>query len=364
MSMKPKLIFLLLISANILAQETHVKIFPFKSAIIEYKYEASLGGTHMKYIDDYGYKQADYIRKEITIGNEIDKKYETIILIGSRAYTINYEDTTVAIGRNSTYNYLKYNDKSPSAITDALIRAEGFESNGTKEFLGKECKVWKADKAKKLTWNGVELKSTISFFMMMVEKATSIKVNVEIPKNIFYIPQGFKYISSDVYQGYSGLDLKFDNSTSKREKEDGNIRIEFNSSSLVGTENIPFYTQHGEELIQDGVNDYNKVDLKIIRSQASVLKNEMINLGKARTLIFIQEDGYGEGTMVYGKVQINSINKDTYYYRYMVFDENGDITGYNNTSNDALSRIFEIEHNNNKLNFKPINKTKCILLGW
>ena len=355
----------ILFVGDICAQEKQVKIFPFKSAIIEYKYEAGLGGTHVKYIDDYGYKQTDIIKQEIKIGGDVEKKHETIILIGSRAYTVNYQDTTVAIGRNSTYGYyLQNKSKKPNKVTEALIKVEGFIENGTKNFLGKECKVWKADKAKKLTWNGVELKSTVSFFMMMVEKAVSIKVDVELPKNIFNIPQGFKYISSDVYQGYSGLDLKFDKSTDKRENE--NIKVEFNSSSLGGTDNIPFYTQHGDELIQDGVNDYNKVDLKIIKSQISQLKSEKTVLEQSSTLIFYQEDGYGEGYNVFGKVQINKIGENGFTYRYMVFGDEDEITGYSNNVNNALSRIFDIspDKNNWKLIFKPKKKTKCVILGW
>ena len=81
--MRIKLIlFYLLLTKNLFAQETHVKVFPFKSAIIEYEYEAALGGTHIKYIDDYGYKQADYIKKEIHIGDKTEKQFEIRILIG------------------------------------------------------------------------------------------------------------------------------------------------------------------------------------------------------------------------------------------------------------------------------------------
>ena len=364
--MKSKLIILIIyISANIFAQEKHVKIFPFKSAIIEYKYEAGLGGTHVKYIDDYGHKQADYIRKEIKLGNEIEKDYQTIILIGGRAYTANYKDSTIAIGANSTYSYYLNIDKIPSEITEALIRAEGFKLTGTKEYLGKECKFWKADKAKKLTWNGVELKSTISFMMMMVEKATSIKVDVDLPKNVFDIPQGLKYISSDVYQGYAGLELKFDKGAETK-NSDNNIRVNFSSSTLEDTSRIPFYTQEGEELIQDGVNDYNKVDFTIIKSQISQLKTDKIDLEPSRTLIFFQEDGYGKGSNLYGKVQINKIDKEGFSYRYIVFDENNDIAGYSNNTSDALTRIFDISvsDNNWKLILYPKKGTKCMVLGW
>jgi len=359
------LIIIHLFLGNISAQEKRVKIFPFKSAIIEYKYEAGLGGTHIKYIDDYGYKQKDVIRKEIKLGDNIEKQYETIILVGNRSYTINYQDTTVAVGRNSTYGYYIHNkNRKEIEVTNALIRVEGYEENGTKKYLGKECKVWKADKAKKFIWNGVELKSTINFFMMMVEKATSIEMDIEMPKNIFDIPQGLRYVSSDVYQGYSSLELEFDKSITSNKNE--NIKIEFSSSDLKSTENIPFYTQHGDELIQNGVNDYNKVDLRIIKSQVSQLDNKTIELQLSRTIIFTQEDGYGDGTMIYGKVQINKLDKEVFSYRYIIFDEEGLITGYSEDVNNALTKIFDITPNkrNSKLIFKPKNKAKLMVLGW
>jgi len=366
--MKTKLILIVIfLSVNIFAQEERVKIFPFKSAIIEYKYEAGLGGTHVKYIDDYGYKQADIIKKEIKLGDNIEKQYETIILIGNKAYTITYENSTVVVGRNATYDYyLKHKNREPIEITEAIIKSSSFEFNGTEHFLGKECKVWKAHKAKKLTWNGVELKSTITFMMMMVEKATSIKINVDIPSDKFDIPKGFTYNSSDTYQGFSGLDLKFVEDNKIKSENVESIKINFSSNSLGGTNNIPYYTQKGEKVIQDGVNDFNKIDFKIIKSQLLQLKQNNTELGKSRTLIFFQKDGYGKESNIYGKIQINKIDENSFSYRYMTFGDDGEITGYSNKTNSALAKIFEItpDKNNWKLILKPKNKTKCIVLGW
>ncbi len=122
-----KIILLLLFtifSINVFSQEKRVKIYPFKSAIIEYKYEASFKGTHIKYIDDWGYKQADYIKKQLNFGGNSDKEYETIILIGSKAYTINHQEETVAVGRNSTYNYYLLNqNRKCTDISDALLKS-------------------------------------------------------------------------------------------------------------------------------------------------------------------------------------------------------------------------------------------------
>jgi hypothetical protein len=355
------------LSIGVKAQEKQVKIFPFKSAIIEYKYEAGLSGTHVKYIDDYGYKQVDIIKKEINIDGEINKEFQTIILIGNKAYTINYQDTTVAVGRNSTYTYyFQHQNRNPLDVSEALIRAQGFKLNGTKIFLGKECQVWKADMANKLIWEGVELKSTINFFMMMVEKAIKIELDVEIPKSKFQIPQGFCYISSDHYQGYAGLQLEFDKSKKDIEVDGKSIKVKFSTSSLGGTSNIPFYTQKGEEVIQNGVNDFNKIDFRVIISQVNQLQSREIELVQSSTLIFYQEGSYGKDYHSYGKIQIDKIDVDSFTYRYMIFGNEGEITGYSNNTSDALVKIMEIkpDKNNWKLIISPKNKTKMMVLGW
>ncbi len=355
--------------ANSFAQESHAKIFPFKSAIIEYKYEAGMEGTHIKYIDDFGYKQADYMRKEIHIGADTEKQYETIILVGKRAYTIDYKTSTVAIGRNSTYSYYLNNPNIlPERINEALIKAEGYTEIEKTNYLGRKCKVWKAEKAKETTWKSIPLETTYTFFMMIVEKATKIKVNVNIPSSVFEIPQGFKYISSDVYQGYAGLELSFDKrpENTNLQKDSSKIKVNFNSSSLESCNSIPFYTQEGEKVVQNGTNDYNKIDLEIIKSQTWQLDSDTTHLSRFRTLIFMKDNCYGEGVTCFGKVQINNIDDNTFSYRYMIFDKENNITGYSDNANNALNRIIKIEvnHKNKSITIIPVGDTKTKVLGW
>ncbi len=358
-----RIIFILIIlSTNVFAQAKHLKLFPFKSAIIEYKYEASFNGTHIKYIDDWGYKQADYIKKELNFGGNSDKEYETIILIGSKAYTINYQDSTIAVGRNSTYNYYLLNQNIKCTdISDALLKsANGYKLEGTKEFLGKECKVWKARKATQYTWNGVMLKSEINFMTMMVEVATKIDVDVDIPESKFEIPQGIKYISSDTYQGFAGLELNFDAAETKPETDDNSIKVSFNSSDLEGCDNFVYLSENGEKIISEGVNDYNKIDLRIIKSQQKFLSGDKTELPQSSTLIF--ETNSGD----FGKMQIEQINKDGYKIRYVIFNSNGKIKAHSNGTDNFPENNFDISPNesNFKLIITPKNKARCFVLGW
>ncbi len=361
--MKIRLLFIILtLSSNIFAQEKRVKLFPFKSAIIEYKYEASFKGTHIKYIDDWGYKQADYIKRELNFGGNSEKEYETIILIGNKAYTINHQEKTVAVGRNSTYNYYLLNqNRNCTDISDALLKsANGYKLTGTKEFLGKECKVWKAGKATQYTWNGIMLKSEINFMTMMVEKTTKIKIDVDIPESKFEIQQGVKYISSDTYQGFAGLELNFEAVETIPDTDANSINISFNSSDLEGCDNFSYFAENGEKIITEGVNDYNKIDLRIIKSQQQILSNTETTLPQSSTLIF--ETNSGD----FGKMQIEQINKDGFKIRFVVFNRDGTIKTHSNKVDNLMEKDFEIAPNesNFKLIITPKNKAKCFVLGW
>ncbi len=361
--MKIRLLFIFLIlSSNIFAQEKYVKLFPFKSAIIEYKYEASFKGTHVKYIDDWGYKQADYIKKELNFGGNSDKEYETIILIGNKAYTIDHQENTVAVGRNSTYNYYLLNqNRSCTDISDALLKsANGYKLTGTKEFLGKECKVWKAGKATQLTWKGIMLKSEINFITMMVEKATKIKIDVDIPESKFEIPQDVKYISSDTYQGFAGLELNFDTVETKPEADANSIKVQFNSSDLEGCDNFVYFSESGAKIHSEGVNDYNKIDYLIIKSQREFLLEDKTELPQSSTLIF--ETNSGD----FGKMQIEQINKDGFKIRFVVFNRDGTIKTHSKKGDNLMENNFEIApyESNFKLMITPRNKAKCFVLGW
>ena len=61
------LFVLLFLSSILTAQKANYKVFPFKSGIVEYKLEGNSKGSHVKYFDNYGYKQADYTEAETVV---------------------------------------------------------------------------------------------------------------------------------------------------------------------------------------------------------------------------------------------------------------------------------------------------------
>lgn len=354
-------IVLSVLTLNVFAQNKQVKLFPFKSAIIEYKYEASMKGTHVKYIDDWGYKQADYIYKQLNFGGNEDKEYEIIILIGPKAYTIDLQKKEVAIGRNETYNYYLLNqDRKCTDVSEALIKAEGYKLKGTEKYLEKECKVWRGDKAEKFSWNGVTVKSEINFMTMMVEKATSIKTDVKIPVEKFDIPQDVKYISSDTYQGFSGLELDFSNTNESEEQKRASVNIDFNSAGLGSCDNFEYFTEMGEKVVINGENDYNKIDNRLIKSQQQFMLNEKTELPRYSTAIFETNDGE------FGKMQITQIDNAGFKLQYVVFYSNGTIRTYSAGTTELLKDDFGFAPNksNSKIEITPKGKAKCLVLGW
>ncbi len=195
---------------------------------------------------------------------------------------------------------------------------------------------------------------------MMVEKATKIEIDVDIPESKFEIPQGVEYISSDTYQGYAGLELNFDTAETKPEAEDSSITISFNSSDLDGCDNFGYVSESGEKVRSEGVNDYNKIDYKIIKSQQEILSANKTELIQSSTLIF--ETSSGD----FGKMQIEHMNKDGYKIRYAIFNIDGAIKTYSDKTDDIPGNDFDMapDDDNYKLIISPKNNAKCFVVGW
>ena len=339
-------------------EQPQVKIFPFKSAVIEYKYEASFKGTHVTYIDDYGYRQADYIKKKENFGGNSGWDYETIIRIGSKAYTINLEDKTIAVGRNETYGYYLRNRNRPCTdVSNALFKAAGgWKITGTESFLGKEGTLWKSGKNTMVTWKGLLLQKTINFMTMTVEKAVKLKLNTTIPENVFEIPEGLRYLSTDVYQGISGLKLDFGSSADTVKQKDNNITVAFNSKELSGCNNFVYFTDTGGKVLSPGINDYNKIDNLIIKAMKRNMTDNKVTLPLTETLVFFTAEGFP------GKLQIEHIDKNGFKIRYLIFNCNGTVLRFSNGTEDALQDDFDISPGRNEVIVRPKIGTRCLVL--
>ena len=336
-------------------QINHLKIFPFKSAIIEYKYEASLAGTRIKYIDDYGYLQADYIIKETNLGGVKEKESSIIILKGSKAYTIDNTEKTISVGKNATYSYYEeFKNKLSEEIYESLLKSESFEKkNGDKPilYLGKECDNWEARKAEQLVWNNLVVKSEQYFMALVVEKATRININIDIPNEKFNLPTDYTLIYSDTQQGYAGLKLKFDNverSDTKKEESNNSVMKVDLKVDLFRTDSYPEILSTNDkidkELYFDGSSMFQRIDKALIESQEFRFTDNSARLSEGSPILFKTSEGK------YGKLEAVNIDKKQgkIEVRFVIYNSDGKIYKFSkkcylSDESEIISDYFEIK---------------------
>ena len=349
-------------------QINHHKIFPFKSAIIKYKYEASLVGTRIKYIDDYGYLQADYIVKETNFGGVKEKESTTIILKGSKAYTIDNTEKTISVGKNATYGYYEvFKKKSSEEIFESLLKSESYEKKNSENpilYLGKECDNWEARKAEQLVWNNLVIKSEQYFMALVVEKATSITIGIDISAERFNLPKDYTLIYSDTQQGYAGLKLKFDNDEDihdKKKEESSNsvIRVDL-EVDLFKTDSYPEILSTNDkkdkELYFDGSSMFQRIDKALIESQEFRFTENSARLSEGSPILFKTSKGKC------GKLEAVNIDKKQgkIEVRFVIYNSDGKIYKFSkkcylSDKSEIISDYFEIKEVSSfwgTLNFK------------
>ena len=180
---------------SISAQNGNYKVFPFKSGIVKYTLDGNSKGTHTKYFDDYGYKQADYNETETTVFGFTNKEKSGTILIGPKVYAINYKTETVSVGVNPAYeSYANSNGANYDKLGRDAMASLGFSNtNKTEQIAGKKCEIWKGSLGIIWVWKGLALKSeTTVLGISIIETAVSVKVNISIPESRFEIPEGIE----------------------------------------------------------------------------------------------------------------------------------------------------------------------------
>ena len=206
------LIGLMLSSIGLMAQKENYKVFPFKSGIIKYKQEGSAKGTHVKYIDKYGYKQADYTETEMKIFGMSTKENTGVILIGPEVYTIDYKANSASVGNNPVYEmYAKSDGSNYEELGKKALASLGFKNTGkTGTVLGKKCTIWDGTMGKIWIWKHLPLKSVTNIMgIKITETAVSIKIGAKIPSNKFKVPSDVKVEKIDTQQSFGGMEDMF-----------------------------------------------------------------------------------------------------------------------------------------------------------
>ena len=213
----------LFFSMNTFAQKENYKVFPFKNGVIEYKQEGNAKGTHTKYIEGYGYKQADFTETETTVFGFTNKEKSGTILIGPKVYALNYKTKTASVGNNPVYeSYAKSNGSDYDKLGRDAMASLGF-SNTTKteKIAGKKCEIWKGSLGRIWVWKGLALKSeTTVLGISIIETAVNIKINTSVNSKVFEVPKEFEVEDVQLPDSADGMEGMYSNEGMELSKED------------------------------------------------------------------------------------------------------------------------------------------------
>ena len=183
--------------SSLSAQVVTKKLYPFKTAEIEYAYEGNSTGKQILYIDNYGFLQCNIVQTvSTTLGKKIEKN-ETRV---TKELDIYWWDIKTRQGRKI------HNALTEQMMNDPTIKTEefgkfsmetmGFEKKGTETISGKLCEIWSGlgGSTKIWLWKGLTLKSEINMFgTKTIFTATNIKIDGVVPADKFAIPSDIKF---------------------------------------------------------------------------------------------------------------------------------------------------------------------------
>ena len=145
--------------------------------------------------DDYGAKKA-------TISNFGGNKMRMLVIDGSNVMVNDAEKTAIRMpmmGQGETVNFLNLDEKT--------VKKYKVKELGTETVAGKECKKYSitvfmmGQPQKQTVWvyKGITLKSSASSdFGEMVQVATKVQENVEMPASTFTLPEGVEVQEMDM----------------------------------------------------------------------------------------------------------------------------------------------------------------------
>lgn len=186
----------LLAATTLSAQTKKEKLYPFKTAVIEYTYEGNSIGTQTLYIDNYGWSQC---KIEQTSSKAFGQKSETNKAEITKDFDIYSWDLKTKEGvkmRNTLAEDLMNDpDFDPEEFGKKTMDMLGFKKTGTETINGKVCDVWKGLGGSTIwMWNSLALKSEVKLLgTKTIWTATTIKINEGVPAGKFVIPGDVKF---------------------------------------------------------------------------------------------------------------------------------------------------------------------------
>ena len=187
---------IVILAAFCMGAQAQEKLYSVKSGIVTMEMDM-MGQSIVQeiYFDDYGAKKA-------TVMNFGGQKSRNIVVDGATVMVNDDEKTAMKMpmmGQQETVNFSNLDEKT---IKKYKVKELGKETVAGKECTKYEVTVFMMGQPQKQTvwvYKGITLKSASSSdFGDMVQTATKIQENVEIPASMFVLPAGVKVQEMDM----------------------------------------------------------------------------------------------------------------------------------------------------------------------
>ena len=201
-----KFLLIAALCAFCMGAKAQEKMYEVKSGIITMEMDM-MGRTVVQeiYFDDYGAKQATVMEFQGKRMRSLEVDGENLMIDDAENTAFKMPGMMMGGGSNEKINFLDKSDKN--------IRRNKIKELGTETLLGRECtkytvSVYMMGQVMKQTvwvYKGITLKTSINTgFGEMVQQATNLVEDVEIPASTFEVPEGLEIKSMNRGGGPGG----------------------------------------------------------------------------------------------------------------------------------------------------------------
>lgn len=169
------------------------KVFGIKSGVIEYVISGSQEGTKTLYFDNWGMKQAEYMRSILTVKGFTKPINKLSVIDGEFQYNINMDQNSGTRTRNPVLRTMEQlsGQKGFNEFGEQMLLNMGANKVGSEEFLGKNCDVYemRSTGTKLWVWEWITLKSETNSRGLEIN-ITATRINEgSVPDSKFKIPE-------------------------------------------------------------------------------------------------------------------------------------------------------------------------------
>ena len=170
------------------------KRYGFKSGIIEYEFSGEMqSGTEKLYFDNWGMIEAKYLDIEVGIMGLTQKQKTMTLLKGDSTWSYDYATGRLTRIKTPMWEGMKKQAQNGDLeeVGMNFIKQMGGEKVGSETVAGKNCDIWDIPNmlSKTWLWEGLPLKTVAGAQgMQITQTATSVQVDVTVPKDKFEIP--------------------------------------------------------------------------------------------------------------------------------------------------------------------------------